>query len=330
MSQVRRRQFLVAAGALLAVPLGAVAQSSRQLPRIGYLSLAPLSEKPSPERMAFIEGLRELGYIDEQTIRIEYRSGEMNLEMLGDAAEALVERKVDLIVAAGTVPALAAMKATRTTPIVMMFSSEPVVAGLVRSLARPGGNITGVSTIQTEVDQKRLALLKEAVPNISRVAVLWTSVHPSHAEELKAIERAARTLRLSLRPFDVTEYSALQAAFKRVTEERLDAILVMWDYRTLSYRSLIADFALKHRLPTSMPSETFVRAGGLMSYAPNVNAIFRRSASYVDRILKGAKAADLPIEEISTYRLIIDLRIARELGIKVPQELLYRADEVIR
>jgi putative ABC transport system substrate-binding protein len=330
MSQVRRRQFLVAAGALLAVPLGAVAQSSRQLPRIGYLSLAPLSEKPSAERMAFIEGLRELGYIDGQTIRIEYRSGEMNLEMLADAAEALVERKVDLIVAAGTVPALAAMKATRTTPIVMMFSSEPVVAGLVRSLARPGGNITGVSTIQTEVDQKRLALLKEAVPNISRVAVLWTSVHPSHAEELRATERAARTLRLSLRPFDVTQYSALQAAFKRVTEERLDAILVMWDYRTLSYRSLIADFALKHRLPTSMPSETFVRAGGLMSYAPNMNAIFRRSASYVDRILKGAKAADLPVEQPSKFELVVNLKTAKALGITIPQSVLARADEVIR
>jgi putative ABC transport system substrate-binding protein len=330
MSQIRRRQFLVAAGALLAVPLGAVAQSSRQLPRIGYLSLAPLSEKPSPERMAFIEGLRELGYLDEQTIRIEYRSGEMNLEMLGDAAEALVERKVDLIVAAGTVPALAAMKATPTIPIVMMFSSEPVVAGLVRSLARPGGNVTGVSTIQTEVDQKRLALLKEAAPNISRVAVLWTSVHPSHAEELNAIERAARTLRLSLQPFDVTEYSALQAAFKRVTEERLDAILVMWDYRTLSYRSLIADFALKHRLPTSMPSETFVHAGGLMSYAPNVNAIFRRSASYVDRILKGAKAGDLPVEQPSKFELVVNLKTAKALDITIPQSVLARADEVIR
>jgi len=329
MSQVRRRQFLVAVGALLAVPLGAVAQSSRQLPRIGYLSLAPLSEKPSPERMAFIEGLRELGYIDEQTIRIEYQSGEMNLEMLGDAAEALVERKVDLIVAAGTVPALAAMKATRTIPIVMMFSSEPVLAGLVRSLARPGGNITGVSTIQTEVDQKRLALLKETAPAISRVAVLWTSVHPSHAEELKAIERAARTLRLSLRPFDVTEYSALQAAFKRVTEERLDAILVMWDYRTLSYRSFIADFALKHRLPTSMPSEAFVDAGGLMSYGPNVNAIFRRSASYVHRILKGAKAGDLPVEEPTKFDLVLNLKTARALSLTPPPQILLRVDRVL-
>jgi putative ABC transport system substrate-binding protein len=329
-SRVLRRQFLLASGALLAVPLGAVAQSPRQLPRIGYLSLAPFGEKPSPERVAFIEGLRELGYIDEQTIRIDYRSGEMNREMLTDAAEALVERRLDLIVAAGTVPALAAMKATRTIPIVMMFSSEPVLAGLVSSLARPGGNITGVSTIQTEVDPKRLALLKEAAPNISRVAVLWTSGHPSHAEELKAVEHAARTLRLSLRPFDVTEYSALQAAFRQVTEERLDAIFVMWDYRTLSYRSFIADFALKYRLPTSMPSETFVRAGGLMSYAPNVSAIFRRSASYVDRILKGAKAGDLPVERPSKFELLVNLKTAEALGITIPQSVLAQADEVIR
>jgi len=329
-SPVPRRQFLLAAATLLAVPLGAVAQSRRRLPRIGYLSLAPFSEKPSQERLAFIEGLRELGYTDEQTIRIEYRSGEMNLEMLTDAAEALVELKVDLIVAAGTVPALAAMKATRTIPIVMMFSNEPVVAGLVQSLARPGGNITGVSTIQTEVDQKRLGLLKEAAGSISRVAVLWTSVHPSHPEELKAIERAARALRLSLRPFDVTEYSALQAAFKQVTEERLDAIFVMWDFRTLSYRSVIADFALKYRLPTSMPSETFVRAGGLMSYAPNVDAIFRRSASYVDRILKGAKAGDLPVEQPSKFELVVNLKTAKALGITIPQSVLAQADEVIR
>jgi putative tryptophan/tyrosine transport system substrate-binding protein len=328
-SPVRRRQFLLAAGSLLAVPLSAVAQS-RQVPRIGYLSLAPLSETPSPERVAFIEGLRELGYTDGKTIRIDYQSGEMNLEMLTDAALSLVERKVDLIVAAGTVAALAAMKATRSIPIVMMFSSEPVVAGLVTNLARPGGNITGVSTIQTQVDQKRLALLKEAAPSISRVAVLWTSVHPSHAEELKAIDRTARTLQVSLRPFDVTEYSGLQAAFKQVTEERLDAILVMWDYRTLSYRSLVADFALKYRLPTSMPSETFVHAGGLMSYAPNVNSIFRRSASYVDRILKGAKAGDLPVEQPTKFELLVNLKTAKALGITIPQSVLAQADEVIR
>jgi putative ABC transport system substrate-binding protein len=325
-----RRKVLIALGwGALASAYGSFAQSPARLPRIGYLSFAPISATPSPERAAFLDGLRELGYIDRKTITIEYQSGEMNVEMLPDAAEELVDRKVDLIVAAGTMAAVAAKNATKTIPVVMMFSSEPVASGLVKSLAKPGGNVTGLSTVQSQLDAKRLEMLKEVVPKISQAAVLWTTVHPSHQHELKSITAAARRLGMAVTTFDVTSPNGLNSAFAAMSKVRPDALFILWDYRTLTFRKDIADFAAANRLPTSCPSIEFVEAGGLMSYGPNQHDIFRRTASIVHKIIKGAKPADIPVEQPTKFELVLNLKIAKVLEIKIPNSMLVQATKVI-
>lgn len=323
---MNRRNALAALLATLSMPAVSRAQTAR-VPRIGYLTLAPLGNKPSGERLAFLEGMRELGYIDGKTVEIIYHSGEMSLDTLEFAAQSLVEAKVDVIAAAGTVPALVAKKLTRTIPIVMIFASEPVIAGLVAGLARPGGNVTGVSTIQTELDPKRLAMLKEINPAIARVAVLWTRFHPSHDAELQAVGKAARSLGLALESHDVTH--DLLGVLRKMESRLPDAIFVLWDVRTLSFRQFIIDFALKHRLATSMPLEPYVEAGGLMSYGPNVQSMFHRSAAYVHRILRGAKPADLPVERPTKFDLVVNLKTAAKLGLKLPPTFQLLADRVI-
>jgi putative ABC transport system substrate-binding protein len=209
----------------------------------------------------------------------------------------------------------------------MIFASEPVVAGLVADLAKPGGNITGVSTMQTELDPKRLEMLKQIDPAMTRVAVLWTRAHPSHTAELHAIELAARSLGISLQAFDVTD--DLLGSLRQLERRPPDAIFVMWDFRTLAFSQFIVDFALKHKLPTSMPAESFVDAGGLMSYGPNQRAIFRRSAYFVHRILRGAKPADLPVERPVKFDLVVNMKTATKLGLKLPPALLLLADRVV-
>ena len=323
---MNRRNALALLFATFAAPAVSRAQTAR-VPRIGYLTLAPLGDKPSAERLAFLEGIRELGYVDGKTVEIIYRSGEMSLDILEFAAQDLIEAKVDVIAAAGTIPALAARKLTGTIPIVMIFASEPVIAGLVAGLARPGGNVTGVSTIQTEIDPKRLTMLKEISPAITRVAVLWTRFHPSHGAELKAVEKAAQTLRLTLESFDMTDDPL--GVLRKIDARPPHAIFVLWDVRTLSFNQSIVDLALKHRLPTSMPLEPYVEAGGLMSYGPNVQAIFRRSATYVHRILRGAAPADLPVERPLKFDLVVNQKTANKLGLKLPPALLLLADRVI-
>jgi putative ABC transport system substrate-binding protein len=324
---MNRRSAVAALLCTLAAPMRLAAQTAR-VPRIGYLTLTPLGDKASSERLAFLEGLRELGYVDGKTVEIVYRSGEMNPDILEFAAQALVDAKVDVIAASGTVPALAAKKLTRTIPIVMIFSSEPVLAGLVADLARPAGNVTGVATIQTELDPKRLAMLKEISPSITRVAVLWTRFHPSHGAELQAVEKAAQLLGLTVESFDVT--GDLLGALRKMEARPPDAIFVLWDVRTLNFRQFIIDFALKHNLPTSMPLEPYVEAGGLISYGPNVQSMFRRSATYVHRILQGAKPADLPVERPSKFDLVVNLKTAEKLRLKLPHALLLLADRVIQ
>ena len=323
---MNRRHALAALLATLAMPALSPAQTAR-VPRIGYLTLAPLGNNPSGERLAFVEGLAELGYIDGKTVEVIYHSGEMNLDTLEFAAQYLVEAKVDVIAAAGTVPALAAKRLTQSIPIVMIFASEPVIAGLVAGLAKPGANVTGVSTIQTELDPKRLAMLKEIKPAIARIAVLWTRFHPSHDAELQAVAKAAQSLGLTLESHDVTQ--DLLGVLRKMESRPPDAIFVLWDVRTLSFSQFIIDFALKHKLPTSMPLEAYVEAGGLMSYGPNVQSMFRRSAAYVHRILRGTKPADLPVERPTKFDLVLNLKTAARLGIKLPPALLLLADRAI-
>jgi putative ABC transport system substrate-binding protein len=323
---MNRRSAISALIASLATPAGSQGQTAR-MPRIGYLTLAPLSAKPSGERLAFLEQLAEFGYVDGKTAQIINRSGEMDLDILEFAVRDLIDAKVDVIAAAGAIPALAVKRATRTIPIVMIFASEPVVSGLVKDLARPGGNVTGVSTMQTELDPKRLAMLKEMRPSMTRVAVLWTRFHPSHAAELRAVEKAAVELGLTLDLHDVTR--DLLGVLDRMDEDPPDAVFVMWDVRTLSYRQYIVDFANKHGLPTSMPLEPYVVSGALMSYGPNVRAIFQRSAWYVHRILRGAKPADLPVERPTKFDLVINLKTAKKLDLTPPPALMLLADKVI-
>jgi putative ABC transport system substrate-binding protein len=333
MFDMRRREFITLLGGAAAsvvwpLPLDA-RQTSARIPRIGYLTLSPISDKPSPERAAFLQGLRELGYIEGETIKIEYSSAESYPELLSDAAEALVEKGVDLIAATGVVPALAAKQATQTIPVVFTYVSDPVGNGLVASLASPGGNVTGISAMQPELAGKKVELLKEVLPALSRVAALWTSAHPAHMRELEEAQAAARRLGILLEPYDVTRLTNLERAFAEIKSDRPHAMLTFFDYRTLAYRSMIAEFAVSQRLPTIFSSRLFVDAGGLMSYGPDAQESFRSVARYVDRVLRGAKPSELPVEQPTRFELVVNFKIATILGIKVPPSVLLRIDRVI-
>jgi putative tryptophan/tyrosine transport system substrate-binding protein len=309
-------------------PMGWCAAQPGKVYRIGYLALAPIAETPSPQRAAFLRAMGMLGYVLAKNLAIEYRSAESNIELLPEAAADLVDQKPALIFAAGAPAALAAKEATRTIPIVM-FAADPVANGLVASLAKPGGNVTGLSFVQIRLSPKRLELVKEAFPKASRVAVLWTRTHPAHAEELKAVGARAKELSLTLQPFDVTRVADLEQALARMDASRPDAILVLFDYRTLIYRELIADFAARKRLPTMFGSPESVETGGLMSYGPGLAELFARAATFVDRILNGADPATLPVEQPTHFELAINRRTARTLGLRIPDPLLLRANVLI-
>ncbi len=316
--------------AILFAPLSSDAQQPRKIPRIGYLVLAPLTDPPSPERAAFLEGLRELGYVEGKTVSIEYRSAGWNAELLPDLAEELVRLKVDVIVTGGGgAVADAARQATKTIPIVVAASADPVGIGLVASLARPGGNITGTSLMAPELGSKRLELLKEAVPRISRVAVLW---HPRGAGRLEwqQTEAAAQRLGVKLRSYEVRSADDVARAIETMSGQRPHAVIMFFDPLTSGYRVIISDFALKNRLPTIFGAREFAAAGGLMSYGPNIPELFRRAAVYVDKILKGAKPGDLPIEQPTKFELIVNLKTAKALGLTIPPSVLIRADRVIQ
>ena len=326
-----RTPFIVVLSlSLLAAPVTVGAQPPRKVPRIGYLVLAPLLEKPSPERAAFLEALSELGYVDGKTVSIEYRSAGWNAELLPDLAEELVRLNVDAIVTGGGgATAEAARQATKTIPIVVAASADPVGLGLVASLARPGGNITGTSLMAPELGSKRLELLKETVPKISRVAVLW---HPRGAGRLEwqQTEAAARRLGVTLQSYEVRNADDVARALEAMTQKRPDAVIMFFDPLTSGYRVIISDFALKNRLPTIFGSREFAAAGGLMSYGPNIPELFRRAAVYVDKILKGAKPRDLPIEQPTKFELIVNLKTAKALGLTIPPSVLIRADQVVQ
>ncbi len=299
-----------------------------RVPRIGFLSS---SSAASPTLEAFRQGLRDLGYLEGQSIAIESRWADGRYERLPDLATELVRLNVDVILAANTAAALAAKRATTTIPIVVgAAGADPVKDGLVASLARPGGNVTGLSLLARELNGKRLQLLKEAIPGLSRVAVLWNPNNVTSAPSLKDTEAAARSLALRLQPLEVRGPNELDGAFQAATMGRARALLAVPDPMFLVHRTRIADLALKTRLPMMAAETGFAHAGGLMVYGPNIPDNFRRAATFVDKILKGAKPADLPVEQPMRFELVINMKTAKALGLTFPQSILIRADQVIQ
>jgi len=318
---------------LMALSFPAQAQQAKKVPRIGYLlpgspPSPPASSNPNVE--AFRQALQELGYVEGKNVVIEYRWGEGNRDQLFELAAELVSLKADVIVARNTPATLAAKKATSTIPIVMVGPGDPVRLGLVASLARPGGNITGLSLLATELTGKRLELLKEAFPKISRVAVLWNSGDSAMTLRVNEAEVAAPVLGLTIERVGVRDVSDFEKAFSTISTKAADALLVTLDTFTILHQKRILDLAAKIRLPSMYERIDFVDAGGLMSYGPSLSEIFRRAAWYVDKILKGAKPADLPVEQPTKFELIINLKTAKQIGLTIPPSVLYRADKVIK
>jgi putative ABC transport system substrate-binding protein len=314
---------------LLALCASATAQQPTQVPRIGHLAAASLSAVAARTE-AFRQGLRELGYVEGRNIVIEYRSAEGKLDRIPALAAELVRLKVDVIVTGGPTATRAAKEATSTIPIVMTQDSDPIGTGFVASLARPGGNITGLSTLAPEISGKQLELLKEIVPRLSRVAVIWTSTQPGNAQALKETELAAGTFGVRLQYLDVLISKDIETAFRAASKGRAEAVLVLGGPVLNSHRTQIADLAAKNRLPAIYDRREYVEAGGLMSYATSITDLDRRAAIYVDKILKGAKPADLPVEQPTKFELIINLKAAKQIGLTIPPNMLVRADRVIR
>ena len=316
--------------AVAVAPLATEAQQAAKVYRVGYLS-TPTRESVEHGLAAFLRTLRGLGWIEGQNLIIEYRWAEGNVELLPGLAAELVRNKVDVIVAPAGSAVLAAKNATSSIPIVMIFASDPVETGLVASLRRPGGNITGTTfTPGPEIFGKQLQILKEAVPHASRVAVLSNPADASFALQVREVEATARSLGIRLQHVEARGPEEFDSAFAAMARERADALLVTGTSTFLAHRVRLAELAVKGRLPTMHSFRESVEAGGLMAYAVNMADFVGRSAVYVDKILKGAKPADLPIEQPTKFELIINLKAAKALGITVPQALVLRADEVIQ
>jgi len=331
MDRVHRRDFLVAAGTLLAAPLVAEAQQAANVTRIGYLShnLAASSHL----RDAFLQGLRELGYVEGRNVVIEYRYAEGKPERLPALAAELVALKVDVIVTVSNTTALAAKQATRTVPIVFTAVANPVAAGIVTSLARPGGNLTGLASLGSELVGKRLELVKQAVPGVSRVAVLWLpgALGERTEKDMRAgADVASRALGVRLQFVEARGPADFDRAFSDMTSARADALTLLPSNMFLREHRRLVDLAAKNRLPAVYGSREFVDAGGLMSYGANQVDLYRSAATYVDKILKGAKPDDLPVEQSSKFELFINLKSANALGITIPKSMLARADEVMQ
>ena len=329
MGRVVRRQFLIAAGVLFAAPLTADAQQTRRQYRVGYLTTSDPSAGDHL-RGAFRRGLSELGWIEGQNIAIEYRWAEGKFERLPGLAADLARLKVDVIVVTTTQPALAAKKATRTIPIITVVISDPVATGLVTSLARPDGNITGLTFVTgPEMGGKLLELLKGAVPQASRITALWNPTNPMHALLLREAENGARRLQVQLQPVAARDLDALEGAFAAIARARPDAILILPDPLFFNFRRRVLDFAAKNRLPAMYGWREPVEDGGLMAYGPDMVDLFHRAAIYVDKILKGAKPADLPIQRPTKFEFVINLKTARALGLTIPSSVLLSANKVI-
>ena len=325
--KITRRAFCAM---LLALCLPAEAQQPAKIPRLGYLSVQSLSTN-STRVEAFREGLRKLGYVEGKNIVIEWRHAEGKEDRLPALAAELVRLTVDVLVTPGPIPTRAAKEATSTIPIVMAQVGDPVGSGFVASLARPSGNITGLSTLAPELSGKRLELLKEIVPKLSRVAVFGTSTLPGNAQTLREVELAAGALKVQLQYLDVLSPKDIEVAFRAASKSRADAILMMTAGGIVgAHRTAIVELAVKSRLPVMYTNSLYVDAGGLMTYGVSFTDLDRRAATYVDKILKGTKPADLPVEQPKKFELIINLKAAKQIGLTIPPNVLVRADKVIK
>ena len=325
---MHRRSFLIGLVTAAAAPLAAEAQAPSKIPLVGVL--APGMPTTYVARIeAFRQALRDLGWVEGQTIAFEYRYAEEKFERLPDLAAELVRLNVNLIVTTSAPGAEAAKRATAVIPIVFASHGDPVGTGHVASLARPGGNITGLSFMTPDLSPKRLELLKEAFPGITRVAVLWNAANRAKAGDWRTTQAAARLLGVTLQPHEVRRADDLASAFAAMPKQRPEALLTLDDPVMLSSRTSIVAFAARERLPAIYGHREYADAGGLMAYGPNLADSYRRAALYVDKILKGAKPADLAVAQPTSFELIINLKTAGALGLTIPQSILRRADEVI-
>ena len=324
----RKLPFLTICALLFAFCVCAQAQQLSKAPRLGYLN-AGANPARSPRTEAMRQGLRQLGYIEGQNIFIEYRYAEGESEKLPELVRELLNLKVDIIFAQGTMAVRAAKNATATVPIVTT-SADPIRAGFVESLARPGGNITGLTNFTSELAGKRLELLKEIVPRLSVLAVLWTSSGSGSELAKKEIEIAAQSLGVELRAYDVTNANDVEPVFSTMKRERVGALIVLRSLVIINQIERIVELALKSRLLALVDDRNFVRMGALASYGTNLVDLDRRAATYIDKILKGAKPADLPVEQPTKFELVINLKAAKHLGVTIPGDVLRWADEVIK
>jgi putative ABC transport system substrate-binding protein len=329
-SHLPRRQFLVATGALLTTPLCTFAQQQSKVWRVSILS--PRARRASIESEPYEEfqnGMRDLSYVEGKNVQYEWRYADSIYERLPGLAASLVKLKIDVIVAATTPAALAAQRATRVIPIVIVAVSDPLGSGLVASLAQPGGNITGIANLQGDTSQKLLSLLVAALPKLSRVAVLSNPDNPTSERTYKNVQTASQTLGVVVFQVQARTPAEIAQAFPAMVRERADACYVIGDSFLFSQRGQLAELAAKARLPAIYPQRQHVEAGGLMSYGSNPAALYRRAATYVDKILKGARPTDLPVEQANVLELVLNRKAATALGIVFPQELVLRADQVI-
>jgi putative tryptophan/tyrosine transport system substrate-binding protein len=323
---MRRREFITLLGGVTASwPLAVGAQQAAKSPSLGYLSAGGTAIGLP----GLLDGLRQLNWIEGKTIVIEYRFAENRNDRLSELAAELVRLKVDVIVAAGTLAPLAAKHASTTIPIVMTSAGDPLGTGLVDSLARPGGNVTGLSLMSPELGGKRLQLIEQMVPHIARVAILWNATNPYPALVFKQTESAARQLKIEVQSLELRTPDDLNSALEAAVREKANALITVEDPLTVNYRKEIANFATNNRLPTMSGLREYAEAGGLLSYGPDISDLYRRAAGYVDKILKGAKPSELPVEQPIKFEFIINLKTANALGLTVPPDMLAIADALI-
>jgi len=322
--------LLVAAGIIMAFACHADAQPRGKIPHVGILLPSAPSTAADANLEAFRQGLRDLGYVEGRNIILEYRWAENREDQYPALVADLIRLKVDIIFTSSTPAVLVAKQATKTIPIVFPVSSDPVSVGIVDSFARPGGNATGLSSMASDLWPKRMELLKEAFPRVSRLAMIWNSSNPGMKLRAKETVASAGPLGVTVQDRGVPDLDGLESMFATLSKDRPDALLTMVDPFTRRHLQRILEFAAKNRLPAMYEDRFFVEAGGLISYGPWIAELFRRSATYVDKILKGAKPADLPVEQPTRFELFINLKTAKELGLTIPPNVLARADRVIK